>query len=173
MNTPTIEIGPLHAALLAKADISEPLAALLANIRRVHPDASPALLAEALTDAAWRACFLLVDAHYESRMGWEPLDVKTYFVANAEDKVNRLIADEIHRKPMDPAHSEWIACSKQPPPVGVQVLAYGAAMRELVGGVCMDVWMWDGRGWWSEGGTEIARGAPVTHWMPLPEPPKP
>ena len=69
---------------------------------------------------------------------------------------------------------KWIAIKDQKPPCDVQIIAYGKACGEMVGGadICIrrgppeDFW-----DWWNEGGTECANDYDWTHWMPLPEPP--
>ena len=66
----------------------------------------------------------------------------------------------------------WNDCAIVKPPVNTQVLAYGPGLGALVGGVEMDICVWDGDEWWVEGGTELAWGnTRWSHWTPLPSPP--
>jgi len=76
---------------------------------------------------------------------------------------------------------QWIDCKAQMPPINKQVLAYGPSKRALVGGVNIDICLWDGLSWWDDGGTELSQegeststvwGDPGwTHWMALPAAP--
>ena len=54
---------------------------------------------------------------------------------------------------------EWVSCDKALPEEGVSVLVYCADSQEIA----VDCWWCDE---WHMFGEE------VTHWMPLPEPPK-
>ena len=62
----------------------------------------------------------------------------------------------------------WHLCSKEEPPRGRQIIAYGPGHGEMIN---MDICVWDEDTWWDEGGTELS-DCGWTHWMELPEKPK-
>ncbi len=68
---------------------------------------------------------------------------------------------------------EWIDCKTMMPPINKQVLAYGPCMGSLIGGLNIDICIWDGQCWWDDGGTELVSWGDErwTHWMELPDPP--
>jgi hypothetical protein len=68
---------------------------------------------------------------------------------------------------------QWVCCVDTMPPKDTQVLACGPGRGDMIGGVNMDIGVWDGKCWWDEGGTEMTwRDPTFTHWMPLPDPPR-
>lgn len=63
--------------------------------------------------------------------------------------------------------SEWVKCSERLPDGRRTVLVW------LKGGVLPIIWTWMGKNWAVNVTAEIlGRHQDITHWMPLPEPPK-
>ncbi len=69
------------------------------------------------------------------------------------------------------ARGEWISTREKLPPANVQVMVAGPGCQQLVGGVLMEITIWDGAIWWDEGGTELSMHPGWTHWMHLPPSP--
>ena len=62
--------------------------------------------------------------------------------------------------------NEWISIEERMPEAYTRVLGYIKHLDEIR---CYDIT--EGR-WWTDEGWNTAKGFGITHWMPLPEPPK-
>lgn len=65
-----------------------------------------------------------------------------------------------------PAVNRWIPCSKMLPEKHVEVLAYSPYWGKIV------VAMWGGEFWLEQWTDDDLEQSEISHWMPLPEPPK-
>ena len=76
--------------------------------------------------------------------------------------INRIPA--IEAEPV--RHGRWIPCSEKLPEKHVEVLAYSPYWGKIV------VAMWGGEFWLEQWTDDDLEKSEITHWMPLPEPPK-
>ena len=64
--------------------------------------------------------------------------------------------------------SDWISIANKPPDIGQDVLVYyGSFIGDL-----MYVYTYLGDGIWEDEYGYWQKDEPITHWMPLPKPPK-
>jgi hypothetical protein len=98
-----------------------------------------------------------------------------YYIESANGKLESDIRGHTYGKAIDrlaeiETKSEWISVDERLPEKGQEVLAYRGDFR----GDMMNTYTYLGTGNWEDdyGYRGSAKHEGITHWMPLPEPPK-